>query len=97
MVLPSKVDLRHLMPPVLSQEGIGCSTICATVIQFMKFNEKADAYLDVLYKSVGATTAELGYDHQFIGFSHDPTWEQKQSVLEYDLLEREGLIEIRCY
>ena len=69
----------------------------------MKFNEKADAYLDALYKSVGASTPEqryntlilkLGYDHQFIGFSHNPSWEQKQAMLEYDILEREGLIEM---
>lgn len=69
----------------------------------MKFNEQADSYLDTLYKSVGAITAQqqyntlilaLGYGDDTIGFSHDPTWEQKASTLEYDLLERQGLIKI---
>ena len=71
----------------------------------MRFNEKADAYLDALYKSVGATTDEhkfntlylkLGYeiDGATLTFSHSPTWEQKRGMLEYELLEREGLIEL---
>ena len=71
----------------------------------MKFNEKADAYLKALYDSVGAITSEqkynvlfmkLGYhlDGTAINFSHNPTWEQKQGMMEYDLLECEGLIEL---
>ena len=71
----------------------------------MKFNEKADEYLKALYESVGATTAEQRYNTLFmkmgyhldgtvINFSHDPNWEQKQAMMEYDLLEREGLIEL---
>jgi hypothetical protein len=70
-----------------------------------KFNEKADAYLKALYDSVGAITAEqqyntlfmaLGYhlDGTVVSFSHDPTWEQKRGMTEYELLEREGLIEL---
>lgn len=71
----------------------------------MKFNEKADAYLKSLYKSVGATTAEqkyntlfmkMGYhlDGSVINFSHNPSWEQKQGMMEYEVLEHEGLIQI---
>ena len=89
------VDMgRKVMDPKEATENI---------INPMKFNEKADAYLDALYKSVGAVTPEqqfntlllkLGVEHQFIGFSHNPTWEQKVAMLEYDILEREGLIEM---
>lgn len=71
----------------------------------MKFNEKADAYLKALYESVGATTAEqqyntlfmkLGYhlDGTVVNFSHEPTWEQKRGMMEYEILERKGLIEL---
>ena len=70
-----------------------------------KFNKQADEYLNTLYKSVGETTPEqkyntlfmkLGYhlDGTVISFSHNPSWEQKQGVLEYDVLERESLIEM---
>jgi hypothetical protein len=70
-----------------------------------KFNEKADKYLKDLYESVGAITPEqkyntlfmtLGYhiDGTVINFSHSPTWEQKQGMMEYDILEREGLIDL---
>ena len=70
-----------------------------------KFNEKADKYLKDLYDSVRAITPEqkyntlfmkLGYhlDGTVINFSHSPTWEQKQGMMEYDMLEREGLIEM---
>ena len=70
-----------------------------------KFNVEADAYLKSLYDSVGATTPEqkyntiymkLGYhiDNVTINFSHDPSWEQKQAMMEYDILEREGLIQL---
>ena len=73
--------------------------------QFMKYNEKADAYLKALYESVGAITAEqqyntlfmaLGYhlDGSVVNFSHSPSWEQKRAMMEYELLEREGLIEL---
>jgi hypothetical protein len=89
------VDMgRKVMDPKEATENI---------VNPMKFNEKADAYLDALYKSVGAVTPEqqfntlllkLGVEHQFIGFSHNPTWEQKVAMLEYDILEREGLIEM---
>ncbi len=65
-----------------------------------RFNKKADAFLQALYESVGATTDEqkyhtitlkLGYDEKNIGFSHNPTWAQKTAMMEYDLLEKEGL------
>jgi len=66
-----------------------------------KFNEKADAYLKALYDSVGAITPEqkfntlllkLTQDGSTYNFSHDPSYEQKQGMLEYELLENEGLI-----
>ena len=69
----------------------------------MKFNEIADEFLEELYQSVGASTPEqkyntlvlkLGYQDHTINFSHNPTWEQKQAMLEYEFLEREGLIEV---
>ncbi len=71
----------------------------------MKYNEKADAYLKTLYESIGAISSEqqynalfmkLGYhlDGSVINFSHNPTWGQKRNMLEYELLEREGLIEL---
>ena len=71
----------------------------------VKYNEAADKYLNDLYSSVGATTPEqqyntlfmkLGYhlDGTVVNFSHSPTWEQKRGMMEYDLLEREGLIDL---
>jgi len=66
-----------------------------------KFNKKADKFLEDLYNSVGAKTWEqkynttlfkLGYKSESVSFSHDPTWEQKTGMMEYDLLEGEGLI-----
>jgi hypothetical protein len=69
----------------------------------MKYNAAADEFLKDLYESVGAITAEqkyntlvmrLGYQDDTITFSHDPSWKQKQTMLEYDLLERQLLIEL---
>jgi hypothetical protein len=73
----------------------------------MKFNEKADEYLKSLYESVGATTAEQQFNTLFMTLGYhidgsvlnfytypEPTWEQKRGCLEYDLLERKGLIEL---
>ena len=71
----------------------------------MKFNEQADQYLQDLYQSVGAITPQqryntlfmkLGYhlDGSVLTFSHNPTWEQMAGMLEYEVLENEGLIPI---
>jgi len=65
----------------------------------MEYINEANSFLDALYKSVGASTAEqkyntlilrLGYENEFIGFSHIPTWQQKQRMMEYELLDRQG-------
>jgi hypothetical protein len=72
-------------------------------VPIMKYNQAADDYLMALYGSVGATTWEHKFntlmlkmmvvpEHQ--AFSHYPTIEQKVGMLEYELLEREGLIEL---
>lgn len=67
----------------------------------MKYNYAADKYLEELYDKVGAKTAQqkynvlilaLGYQNDTINFSHMPSWEQKQSMMEYDLLEKKQLI-----
>ena len=73
----------------------------------MKYNEKADAYLESLYHSVGAMTWEHKYNTLCLkldvlpenqSFHCTPTgevsWEQKVGCMEYELLEREGLIEL---
>ena len=73
----------------------------------MKYNEKADEYLDYLYKSVGATTWEqkfntlllkMGQKAENMSFSTFPatevTWEQKAGAMEYELLDRMRLIEL---
>lgn len=68
-----------------------------------KFNKKADKFLKDFYNSVGAKTWEqkynasllkLGYTMESVNFSHNPTWEQKTGMMEYDLLEGEGLIKL---
>lgn len=70
-----------------------------------KFNEAADVYLESLYQSVGAISAEQKYntiymkfgyhlDNAVINYSINSTWEQKQTMMEYELLEHEGLIKI---
>jgi len=70
----------------------------------MKYNKKADAYLAKLYKSVGAKTWEqkfntlelaLGVVPGSSTFSHPEIgWRSKCGCLEYELLERRGLIEL---
>jgi hypothetical protein len=69
----------------------------------MKYNKKADKYLADFYCQKKAKTAEqkfhairkeLKYAWRDMSFSHNPTWEQKQGMLEYELLDRENLIEL---
>lgn len=83
---------------------IPCAVPVVLVVQEnnMRFNSIADAYLEKLYASVGAVTDEqkyntlmlkMGINDSNISFSHDPTWEQKKAMLEYDLLANENLIE----
>ena len=73
----------------------------------MKYNEKADKYLEDFYRQKKAKTAEQKYhairkklkyaerDMSFHSFpGGDVTWEQKQGALEYELLERLDLIEL---
>lgn len=69
----------------------------------MKFTQLADHYLENLYEGVGAKTPEqkyntlvlaLGASEDTINFSHNPSWEQKQTMLEYELLEKKRLIEL---
>lgn len=73
----------------------------------MKYNEKADDYLETLYNSVGAKTWEqkfntlllkMGHKASSFSFSTFPatevTWEQKVGALEYELLDRMRLIEL---
>ena len=66
----------------------------------MKYNEKADEFLAKFYKDHGAETPAQQYtalNNWFGGessFSHNPTTEQKVSMMEYELLHRKGLIEL---
>jgi len=41
-----------------------------------------------------ALILKLEYQNDTINFSHNPSWEIRQGIMEQDLLEREGLIEI---
>jgi hypothetical protein len=73
----------------------------------MKYNKKADKYLEEFYARKRAKTAEqkyhairkkLKYAERDMSFHSTPggdvTWEQKQGALEYELLERLDLIEL---
>jgi len=66
----------------------------------MKFNKKADKFLDRLYKSVGAKTykQKLNLLNLKLGgpsnFSHNMFDAQKVACLEYEILERFGLIRV---
>ena len=73
----------------------------------MKYNEKADKYLEEFYRQKKAKTAEqkyhaickkLKYAERDMSFHSTPdgnvTWEQKQGALEYELLELKGLYEL---
>ena len=77
--------------------------VSMVVVNLMEYSDESNSFLDALYKSVGASTAEqkyntlilrLGYENQFIGFSQTPSWEQKQRMMEYELLGRQGLIKL---
>ena len=72
----------------------------------MKYNKKADAFLNELYTSKNAKTPEQKYNVLMLelkinpneqAFSHNPSWEQKQGMLEYELLECKGLIKLTMY
>lgn len=67
----------------------------------MKYNKKADKYLTDFYRQKKAKTAEQKFHAirrklkcalRNMSFSHDPTWKQKQGMLEYELLEQLGLV-----
>jgi hypothetical protein len=69
----------------------------------MKYNEEADRFLENFYKQNQSVTAEqkfhairkeFDYAIENMSFSHNPTWEQKQGMMEYELLEQKGLIEM---
>jgi hypothetical protein len=69
----------------------------------MKYNKEADKFLKALYSSVGAKTwlhkyntlmLKLGIEKGSQSFSHNPTTQQKVGMMEYELLERERLIEL---
>lgn len=73
----------------------------------MKYNEKADKYLEDFYRQKKAKTAKqkyhaickkLKYAEQNMSFHSTPggdvTWEQKQGMLEYELLECLNLIQL---
>ena len=69
----------------------------------MKYNKKADKYLRDLYRSVGAKTwlhkyntlmMKLGIVEGSQCYSHEPTTKQKVGMMEYEVLERENLIEL---
>jgi hypothetical protein len=70
---------------------------------FMRYNKEADKFLEDLYKSVGAKTWKQKYNllemklyvvSGSTGFSHDLGWKSKVGCLEYELLERNELIEL---
>lgn len=73
----------------------------------MRYNEKADDYLDSLYNSVGAKTWEQKYhtlclkmnvrpeDQSFHSFpGGEVNWEQKVGCMEYELLDEMRLIKL---
>jgi len=69
----------------------------------MKYNKKADEFLNQLYFIYEAETPDQKYDVLELeldivpgtqSFSHNPTIQQKISMLEYELLNRNGLIEL---
>jgi len=67
---------------------------------FMKYNERADEYLEELYSFEKAKTWEEKFHvmERLLGgtyyFSHEPTWEQKATSLEIELLENLSLINL---
>ena len=65
----------------------------------MRFNEKADKYLEEFYNSVGAKTWEQKLNLLTLklgpcSFSHNATAEQKVAAMEYELLYNAELIEL---
>jgi hypothetical protein len=67
--------------------------------QEYRFNKEADQYLTDLYDSVGAKTWNQKYNLLTLilgrcNFSHDPTDEQKTRAMEYEILDRGGLLEL---
>ena len=66
----------------------------------MRYNKESDDFLAALYESVGAKTWEQKFNLLQLklggnnSFSHNPTWEQKTAMLEYELLEKERLIKL---
>jgi len=69
-------------------------------MKLFRYNDKADKFLTDFYESVGAKTWEQKFNLLQLklggtnSFSHHPTWEQKVGMLEYELLEKERLIEL---
>lgn len=65
-----------------------------------KFNKKADAALAKFYKDHGAETPQQQFVamNNFFGgescYSHNPTTEQKVSMMEYEYLGNLGLIKL---
>ena len=69
----------------------------------MKYNKTADKYLKEFYASVGAKTWKQKFNAlelrlQIVPgsqlFSHNPSWQAKTRMMEYELLERVGLIRL---
>ncbi len=68
-----------------------------------KYNKKADLFLKTLYGLMNAKTWKAKYDAIMLlrgidpdsqSFSHNPSWEQKVGMLEYELLWDEDLIKL---
>lgn len=68
-----------------------------------KYNKAADAYLNDFYKLLGSKTWQQKYNALELAlgvvpgtqsYSHNPSWEQKVGMMEYELLEIHGLIRI---
>lgn len=68
-----------------------------------KYNKDADRCLAKLYASVGAKTWQQKYNTLILAmeltqttntFSHNPTWQQKATMMEYEYLEKRGLIKL---
>jgi hypothetical protein len=72
-------------------------------VKKVRFNEKADAYLDELYDSFGATTdyhkltvlrTKLGGEYNFYCGAGEVAESVKVACLEYEILGNLGLIEL---
>ena len=70
----------------------------------MKYTEKADLFLEEFYKQFNAVTPEQKFEvleqanerlgHSRSCFSRNPTIEQKVAMLEYEILELAGVMDI---